>query len=247
MSWFLGSLASSSVLSSSSVSSSTSSSSVSANREGANLCKRDSSQTDFIQFIMESKHAAVVDFSNGVDVYIDHNKLHWFLLLKMKGTPDKVGFFTLEIATPNLSTIQKQMFEYITLPEGCVEHCGTIEGHTLRSILEVADLLVTAMGSYSLFSSNCQHFCNNFLNHFRLKVYSTTLGKDVTMTIQNSKAIDKSEEDAMLLFMKELNAHQSANIGKDPFRYNPDSQLSRTEVVMRQALARILNTYVGAV
>ena len=37
------------------------------------------------------------------------------------------------------------------------------------------------MGGYHLFTSNCQHFCNNVLRWLNYETYPTTVGSDTTL------------------------------------------------------------------
>ena len=68
--------------------------------------------------------------------------------------------------------------------------CGEIYGK-LSEILDVADRVIDRMGFYNLFNSNCQHFCNNFLNHYGLAVYPVTVGKNVTATLDEEPAVEE--------------------------------------------------------
>ena len=142
---------------------------------------------------------------------------------------------SLEISTPDMSSIKREIY---TDSEKST-HCGIIQD-TLASIIDVADRIVTEMGSYSLFTSNCQHFCNNFLNHYGFEVYSTTLGKDVTAEIEKQSNLTP-EQNAL----KEEIA-QMMLIG-DNFD-TPLQQPGRSEIEARikRHFATLVNGFVGA-
>ena len=45
----------------------------------------------------------------------------------------------------------------------------------------MADKVVDDMGRYSLFSNNCQHFCNNLLSRLGLETFPPTVGPETTV------------------------------------------------------------------
>ena len=161
---------------------------------------------------------------------------HWFLVLEMELEGSTLPNLSLEISTPDLKSIKREIY---TNSEKST-YCGPIVGYTLTSILNVADSIVANMGFYSLFTSNCQHFCNNFLNHYGFGVYNTTLGKDVTAEIE--KQIDKTPEQyAVLGEIQQLT--MIGNISDAPLQQPIQYE---TERKMRLYFALLLNAFVRA-
>ena len=163
---------------------------------------------------------------------------------------------SIEISTPDMKSLKREIY---TDNERST-HCGIIEGSRLTDMLDVADCIIDKMEYYSLFTSNCQHFCNNFLNHYGFKVYGTTLGKEVTAEIE--KQIDKTpEQNAVLEKLQQMHANGDISdaplplmpVNKDaslqlvPFRSAPlQPSQSEIEARMRRHFAALLNALVGA-
>ena len=156
---------------------------------------------------------------------------HWFLVIEMEGCT--LPNFSLEIATPDLKNIKRDIYTDRELSTPC----GIIEGRKLIDILDTADRIVVEMEFYSLFTSNCQHFCNNFLNHYGFEVYRTTLGKRITAEIE--KLSDKTPEQNAVF----------DELLKTQFSDAPLLKLSRSsqlELKMRVVFAVLISDLVGA-
>ena len=162
---------------------------------------------------------------------------HWFLLLKMEIEGSTLPNVSIEISTPDLKSIKREI--YTDNDNGNSTYCGIITS-TLTSIIEVADRIVAKMERYSIFTSNCQHFCNNFLNHYGFKVYRTTLYKKMTAEIE--KQIDLNPEESEVI--KEVNQSMTIGIISDaPIQKSSQSELERH---MIRLFATIINALVGA-
>ena len=250
---FLGSLASSSSVSSSasvdpkslSVLSS-GSSSLSGTRKGVqhNPGKQDKK---FSEIIKDTPYKHLTEVLVKYNVSINRKSWgHWFLLLEMEGS--EMENLSLEISTPDLKSIKREIY---TDREKSTR-CGIIEGRKLIDILNTADRIVVEMKCYSLFKSNCQHFCNNFLNHYGLTVYPTTVGKEVTAEIK--KLSDKTpEQNALLAELQQVIMNRG--ISEEPLQQMhanegiSDAQFSsRSEIEERilHNFAALLNLLVGA-
>ena len=162
---------------------------------------------------------------------------HWFLLFELEGST--LPNLSLEISTADVESIKREIYTHND--NGKSTPCGIIQG-TLTSIINVADRIVAEMEYYRLFTSNCQHFCNNFLNHYGFEVYSTTLGKDVTVEIEKLIKSDLTPEQNAL---KEEIVRMML-IG-DNFD-TPTQQPGRSEMEarIRRHFAALLNGLVGA-
>lgn len=161
------------------------------------------------------------------EVYIDFSKWHWLLLIKAKGS--KFPFASIEISTPNMFSIERGMCLYEDY-KGGKTYCGELN-LTLQDFLHVADRIVEEMDGYSLFSSNCQHFCNNLLHHYNFEVYPTTLGKEVTAVLK---------KESMDPEMRELLNRLSA------IHNNFATKILTQESRVVRHFASALNTYTGA-
>ena len=118
------------------------------------------------------------------NVYIQRKGYHWFLLVKCPQyipTEDTEEFVTLEITTPNLRDFCRVM-DVLKDDEGkeLVDH---YEG-TFLDLCKMADKVVDDMDIYSLFSNNCQHFCNNLLKRLKMKTYPPTVGPETTVAAE---------------------------------------------------------------
>jgi hypothetical protein len=148
---------------------------------GGKSCNTNNPPKDmrFSDMIANSPYTAIKRVQLEYEVFIDNNKLHWLLLIKAKDT--EFPYFSLEITTSDFSNIIRNMVLYNTYTGNTIA-CGSIIAN-LDTILDVADKVVTAMAEYKLFSNNCQHFCNNFLNQYSFAVYTPTIGTAVTAEV----------------------------------------------------------------
>lgn len=233
-----------------------SSSKTSNSHKGATLCIPDGEvYNHFFEMIKLSRHFALLKIPDQkYDVYIDRSSWHWMILVKAHDTDSEVGYFSLEVSTPNLIDLSREMFDYLGNPRDKPNLiiCGTITGHKLIDIIGVADDVAARMGRYSLFSSNCQHFCNNFLNFYKFKTYRTTLGKEVTAVIQGREKTKQEKEAVDELLLASRRVHDELMEEDDPLGCTADSSdssvasLSTVEIQFREVLAGMLNKYVGA-
>ena len=165
-------------------------------------------------------------------VYIDRQKQHWFLLVKMKDST--LPFFSLEASTPDLSSLRHEMFLFDSYAGGTT-YCGEIILE-LAEILRVADNIVTEMNVYSLFSSNCQHFCNNFLHHYGFDTFPPTFGKEVTAKIKEQPVLNDEDK----------NIQQLLDALGDVLNNPLSSAIRKEEDRIKRHFASALNAYVGA-
>ena len=242
---FLGSLASGS----SSSSSAAASTSISPSAIGSSLSSSSSSgarkgvqynpgkyDKEFSEIIKDTPYKDITGVPGKFKVSINRKFCgHWFLLFEMEGST--LPNLSLEISTPDVKSIKREIYTHND--NGKSTHCGIIKG-TLTSIINVADRIVAEMEYYRLFTSNCQHFCNNFLNHYGFEVYSTTLGKNVTAEIE--KQSDLTPEQNAL--KEEIVRMMLIGINFD----TPLQQPGRSEIEarMRRHFAALLNGFVGA-
>ena len=189
----------------------------------------------FSEIINDTPYKDLKEVPTKYNVFISHRPCgHWFLVIEMEGST--LVNFSLEITTPDMKTIKRDIYTDREKPTPC----GIIEGSKLIDILDTADRIVVEMEFYSLFTSNCQHFCNNFLNHYGFEVYRTTLGKRITAEIE--KLSDKTPEQNAVL--EELQQKQeNGEISNAPLQnFSP----SLIESKVRHYFATLLNGLVGA-
>ena len=191
----------------------------------------------FSEIIKATSYESLKEVPTKYNIYINHKFCrHWFLLLKIESST--LPYLSLEIyVLPDAESIKREI--YTGTDNGNSTHCGIIKG-TLTSILDVADYIVAKMKHYSLFTSNCQHFCNNFLSHYGFKVYRTTLGKEVTAEI--AKQIDKtSDQNDVLEKLQQM--YENGEISDEPLM-----QPSRSEIdkLMRRYFGPLIIELVGA-
>ena len=240
------SAAASASISPSAIGSSLSSSSSSGARKGV-LYNPGKQDKKFSEIIKDTPYKHLTEVLVKYNVSINRKFLgHWWLSFEMEGST--LPNLSLEIRTPDLKSIKREIY---TDKEKST-HCGIIEG-TLTDILDVADHIVAKMEYYSIFTSNSQHFCNNFLHHYGFKVYRTTLGKEVTAEIE--KVNDKTpEQNALIVELQQV--IMKRGISEEPLqqlRENegisdaPLQQSSRSEIEERilYHFAELLNALVG--
>lgn len=226
--------------SSRSCSSSIRSSSSSIRRSSTSSSNKDTQEDEeFSVMLANSDYYAFKNSKVVYEVYLQHKKLHWFLLLKMKDS--ELRYLTLEATTPNLSDLTRVMFMLDSSYGEKVTYCGIIKD-SISSIVKVADKIIEKMGHYSLFSSNCQHFCNNFLNHYGLPVQRTTLGAEVSATVEKEPASTPEQR----AIVDDLHQHVSAFPYDSYYSQAANATLQAIEGRLRAHFARVLNSYVGA-
>ena len=52
---------------------------------------------------------------------------------------------------------------------------------TIANLCKTAEKIRLEMGTYNLFSRNCQHFCNNFLSAYGFTTKPTTIGPEISL------------------------------------------------------------------
>lgn len=221
---------------SSSSSSSLSRSSWNPARDNGKSCKTSDADVKFSEMIKSSPYNIIKGVQSAYKVYINRNQLHWYLLLKCSMKDATFPFITFEVNTPDMSSLSRLMVLYDDDKYNeKTTYCGSID-EKLLDITEVADRMVAQMESYSLFSSNCQHFCNNFLNYYSLDVYRTTIGKEVTARIKREPVEpDRAAEIRQMLDV--LSA-----LADNPL----SSSVQREEERLRRMFGTVFNAYVGA-
>ena len=124
---------------------------------------------------------------------VHHNSiLHWYLLLRPKGT-STLPYISMEVTTSNMSNLIPVTRNFESYDVNQVSDLGTYEG-TLYYLCELADKVVEEMESYDLFSSNCQTFCNNLLKRMGKREFPTSL---------ESELIDREFDLLSKVFQKE--------------------------------------------
>ena len=132
----------------------------------------------FVDMVKETPYKDVLTVNATYEVYIIKKaQLHRLLLVKLKGS--LYPWITFEINTPNLTDLTTVMQEKEDLPWNS-ENVGNYVGNLL-GICAIADSVIKRMENYRLFSSNCQHFCNNLLIELGLETYETTIGPRTTL------------------------------------------------------------------
>lgn len=180
-------------------------------RKKARTCNTSHGDMNFSEMINNTRYEHLKDVEATYKIYVHHPTVfgvHWFLLIKKKDS--ELPFFSLEISTPDGSTIRHEMFSFDEY-EGEQTYCGEITGK-LEDILNVADrcIIDDMGGKYKMYSSNCQHFCNNFLHRNGFETYRTTLGKRLAIDIK--LLLPQSGDIAELLKMLEADAQLKATI-----------------------------------
>lgn len=108
------------------------------------------------------------------EIRLVNTHYHWFVVLKVDSMHQVIS---IEITTMPMNKIVPTIVIY---KDECPESIlvGTLRLKFSR-LVELADRVVEEMGTYSLFSTNCQDFCNRLFKKLDLKTYSTTLGTQV--------------------------------------------------------------------
>ena len=133
-------------------------------------------------------------------IYIQRKDYHWFLLLRCTNYrhSETEQFVTLEVTTPDLRRFCPVM-DVLQDDEG-KELVGNYKA-TFLDLCRMADGVIEEMGNYSLFSNNCQHFCNNTLKQLKLKTFPTTF-----------KSKDLATEEEKFDHLDYLASHKSSRI-----------------------------------
>ena len=133
----------------------------------------------FVQMVQRTSYREVVNVPSTYEVYIGKKgQLHRLLLVRMKDSD--YPLITFEVNTPNMTDLRTVMNVIPELNSGCMEKVNDYSG-TMNQLCEIADDVVTRMGSYRLMTNNCQHFCNNMLQELRMQTFKTTIGPIVTL------------------------------------------------------------------
>ena len=111
------------------------------------------------------------------EIYINRTGYHWYLLIRLESS--RSPFATLEITTTNAMQILLAFVR--TLEDDAGKEYIKTEMTTMKELCDVADDVKKKMGSYHLYSSNCQHFCNNILKWLNYEIRSTTIGPTTTL------------------------------------------------------------------
>ena len=106
-----------------------------------------------------------------------NTSLHWYLLLRPKGT-STLPYISMEVTTSDMSDLIRVTRNFESYDVNQVSDLGTYEG-TLYYLCELADRVVEEMESYNLFSSNCQTFCNKLLKKIGKKEFPTSLESEL--------------------------------------------------------------------
>ena len=117
-----------------------------------------------------------------IHIWIQRYQWHWFLVVKWEGSDDL--YVILEVTTSTMLDLVKFMRveDSKVLPK--CERVGRLT-ISFNQLCEIADSVVSDMGTYNLFKRNCQHFCNNLLKRLNMKCdYETTIGPTTTIHVQ---------------------------------------------------------------
>ena len=135
----------------------------------------DSSVT-FSKLMENTKYRDLMDCSGSYEIYINRKGLHWYLLIQLENS--RFQFVTLEITTSDMKILLACV---CTLDDDAGKEYIKTEMTTMKELCDVADDVKKKMGSYHLYSSNCQHFCNNILKWLNYPIYNTTIGPNTTL------------------------------------------------------------------
>lgn len=147
------------------------------------------------------EYKPILDVPMDYDIYLDSSALHWYLVVRGNLPKSNFPYVTFEITTdeyyssiiPEMRLINPEkeeenlyhssgivcsMADYVYRFSGCyMTKKGKVHA-TMRELSEIAEGVRQNMGNYSLFSKNCQVFCNEFLKKHGLPTTPTTLGFD---------------------------------------------------------------------
>ena len=118
--------------------------------------------------------------------------LHWYLLLKEKGSPS-LPHISMEVTTSDMRDLIPVTRNFESYDVNQVSDLGIYEG-TLFSLCQLADGVVDEMGSYHILYRNCQTFCNKLLKK---------MGKDEIPTSLESELIDREFDMLSQVFQQE--------------------------------------------
>ena len=93
-------------------------------------------------------------------------RLHWLLLVKMKGAAPIIPYISIEITTLNLKNVIPTMRTFVAgdiEAEFSGQMDNTLWNGKLQTLCQEADKVAKEMVEYNLLTNNCQHFCNNLL------------------------------------------------------------------------------------
>ena len=121
-----------------------------------------------------------------------NSNLHWYLLLKAKGSPT-LPYISMEITTSDMRDLVPVTRDFESYDVNQVSDLGTYEG-TLYFLCQLADGVVEEMGSYHILYRNCQTFCNELLKK---------MGKDEFPTSLESELIDREFDLLSQVFKRE--------------------------------------------
>lgn len=142
---------------------------------------------NFLEMINNSPYSCVKGVKMNYEFYIDRSHYHWFLCVRGLMEGSDFPHLTLEASSPDLRTLDHEMF--ILRDTSKRTYCGKLS-ISLTDIVSVGDRIIAEMGYYSLFSSNCQHFCNNVLKHFGFSTYPPTFGNEITVVIERERTAE---------------------------------------------------------
>lgn len=128
----------------------------------------------FCDLVKNTPYGGTVNINLDYEVRLVHKQLHWLLLLKAKESDISIS---MEITTSTMTDLVEMVsiFEGDSIPNST--SIATLK-MKLSDIAEHADNVVKTMGTYNLFSRNCQHFCNTLLKRLGLRTFPTTVGPD---------------------------------------------------------------------
>ena len=134
---------------------------------------------DFVDLVKETPYRTLLKVETEYELNLVKSQLHWLLLVRMKDSDE--AYISLEITTSNTTDLLQTMriYEQESDPINVLKATPVANYKTkLIDVCTTADLVVRQMGTYSLFSRNCQHFCNTLLTQlgFKTDKYRTTFG-----------------------------------------------------------------------
>lgn len=165
-------------------------------RSSTNKFRKGQTGELFKNMIKQSQYKPMAGVSTTIKIYLYRKNFHWSLGAKIVMEGAEFDFYvTIELTTSNTSDLISCMREIECKSDygQGMEYVGEYKG-TLNGLCTAADDVVKVMGQYRLFSSNCQHFCNNLLLRIGLKHdYRTTIGPETTILCETSADIKMEE------------------------------------------------------
>ena len=144
---------------------------------------------NFVDLVKETPYKTLLKVKTEYELNLVKSQLHWLLLVRMKDSDE--AYISLEITTSNMTDLLQTMriYEQESDPTNLLKATPVANYETkLIDLCETADRVVRQMGTYSLISRNCQHFCNTLLTQLGIETdnYHTTVGPNYLPTAEEN-------------------------------------------------------------